>query len=150
MQRTTVIGTVSLAVGLAGGFILREAVGSPSSWSVSRISVAGEEWLPIGRTGRSTVYFLPAAPTKVQMWVMYDYEDEQELKPVEKKYRSRKELTEFNCELRQLRAVHTALHQGSMGAGQLIASQTDEASKWVPIAPSSTGATLAKHACERQ
>ncbi len=149
MQRVTVVGIVSLTIGLLGGFYLREVVNGPGSWWPSSITVAGEEWTRLGENGRSTVYLLPIPPTQVPAWVLYDYKEEQELKPIGRTYRSQRAQIEIDCALRRVRTAHFTLHQGQMGRGEVVHTER-ETSKWEPIAPSTNSAAMASLACKSQ
>ena len=115
---------------------------------------AGAAWERAGATDDGvTIYSDPATlqvtGDTVKMWGLLDYKTA-EKDAGGKAYLSVKLLQEFDCKGAQGRTRYYSFHAGSMGTGQLVASEMRVDSQWQPANRARPGEMLWKAACAKK
>lgn len=107
------------------------------------------EWSEVGKQNLSTLYVDPATVQRngetVAIWFLHDLmlsEATADGKP----YRSSKQQVEYDCLGKKARDRFRSFHSGSMGEGDVVASDSS-LSRWEPVPTDSTEKILLKLAC---
>jgi len=115
---------------------------------VSNSAMAEWEFVASGKDNLDKCYADPTTIRKkgniVKMWVMWDYSvvaHRGSLKP----HKSARVQNEYNCKEETIRQIYATTFSGNMLEGNIIESA--EATKWIPVAPSSLGKALWEFAC---
>jgi hypothetical protein len=106
-------------------------------------------WVADGKGDRFTVYLDPATVVKsgntAKVWTLYDYSAMQTGADGQK-YLSARIQTEIDCKESRLRLGELAYHAGRMGAGDVVASESNP-SEWEPLSAENKTSGLWKLAC---
>lgn len=115
-------------------------------------STAMADWVEVSSNSRLTVYADPSTIIESKGTVkMRDLFDHKTIKtdPSGKSFLSMKDLTEYDCENKISRILHTTCHAEAMGMGEVVYTNK-EAADWRTIAPDSPGEKLWQAACKKQ
>jgi hypothetical protein len=106
------------------------------------------DWIYVGRTDESTVYFNSAKIRKTVnrtiMWELFDYDIPQKnIAP----HMSEMSQIEFDCKAELYRGLDVSYHSKPMGAGKAVYIEKIDSMGWYRIPPDSIIATIFKQAC---
>lgn len=106
------------------------------------------EWIYVGRTDESTVYFNSAKIRKTVnrtiMWELFDYDIPQKnIAP----HMSEISQIEFDCKVQLYRGFDVSYYSKPMGAGKAVYTEKFDSMGWYRIPPDSIIATIFKQAC---
>jgi hypothetical protein len=113
-------------------------------------SSAMAEWTKFGNNETKSIVVYVKLPTirearyRVKMWVLLDYETDQEL--AGKSYKSITTQGEYDCKEEQMRLLYAAYYAGNMSRGDAVAIDQNP-TKWSPASPGSIDEGLWKFAC---
>jgi hypothetical protein len=117
--------------------------------AVSNAALA--EWTEVGTTDDDalTAYVdtgtIVKKGSKIRMWWMNDFENEQKSGDVS--YTSSRNISEFECNKKQMRQIYSSLHSESLGEGDAVAIDYEPEFKWTLIEADSIGELLFNAAC---
>ncbi|OGT23115.1 MAG: hypothetical protein A2342_00450 [Gallionellales bacterium RIFOXYB12_FULL_54_9] len=110
------------------------------------------DWVEVSSNSRLTVYADPTSIKEtrdtVRMWDLFDHR-EAKTETSGKKFKSMKDMTEYDCENKISRILYTTCHSEQMGMGEVVYTNK-EAADWRMIAPDSPGEKLWKTACKKK
>ena len=116
-------------------------------------TAARAEWTAMGGTDEFTTYVDRATIRRsgnlVKMWELFDYNSVQTKFGLAYSILSVMYQDEYDCKNEQIRRLAFVWHDGNMGSGKAVFSDSDTG-KWSPIAPGSIALTLWKVACGKK
>jgi hypothetical protein len=113
-------------------------------------STAQADWQQIGENSTETAYvdnIVAHGPHKVRMWGLFDLKTPGTFGDLS--YSSMKIQREYHCKDRISRVIFMAAYAGQMGEGEMIYSNNNTHSKWMPIQPDSAEEALWNVACKK-
>jgi len=112
-------------------------------------SSAIAEWIEIGATDNSTLYFdsntIRKSGNKVKMWSLSDFNSVEEVSG--DKFLSEMHQDEYDCKEEQTRLLYLTWHSENMGGGNVVYVENEPDKNWSPIPPESANEILWKFAC---
>jgi hypothetical protein len=145
-----------MRVNIAGGtmrkIILMLLLAVVSSSAMAEWIFDGEaEWIYVGRTDESTVYFNSAKVLKTGnrtiMWELFDYEiPQKDIAP----HLSEISQIEFDCKEELYRGLDVSYYSKPMGAGKPVYAEKIDSMGWHRILPDSIIETIFKQACDKK
>lgn len=113
--------------------------------------VLADGWKKMAHDNNKTVYFSPKSKritdTGVKLWVMNDYDVEQEIN--DEKFLSDHILFLTNCIEELVTPVSMVVFRGKGGTGGVVFSDNVPA-RWMPPSPGSLGESIIKVSCRKE